>query len=205
MKNDSTENRSIASKFSYIDKIKNALTDDQVDMLAHVYEPQVVATPLADSRRDVCIMPGGEIRSYGRLYGKRFPSNSGQAAYLSSRDAGISWTLNYSHGIMNSCVYFEDKELYLTVCDSFNNVKNDPGTTINSAAANTELTLTIDRKLAANTTQFQHERTHYVRIGIVGQGGFYGWGYSVNPNGRYNYSATYAISTDGTVTEVTEW
>lgn len=91
------------------------------------------------------------------------------------------------------------------VCSSFNNVKNDPGATINNAAANTELTLTIDKKAVVNTTQFQYERTHYVRIGVVGQGGFYGWGYSVNPNARYNYSATYAIAQDGTVTEVTEW
>ena len=91
------------------------------------------------------------------------------------------------------------------VCSSFNNVKNDPGTKVNGATAGQEYTLTIDRKAPANNTQFKCERTHYVRIGVVGQGGFTGWGYSVNPNGRYNYSATYAIGTDGKVTKVTEW
>ena len=91
------------------------------------------------------------------------------------------------------------------VCSSFNNVKNDPGTKVNGATAGQEYTLTIDRKAPANNTQFKYERTHYVRIGVVGQGGFTGWGYSVNPNARYNYSATYAIGTDGKVTKVTEW
>ena len=109
------------SKYSYIEKIKGCLDGDRRDMLMHIYEPQVVATPLSDSRRDVCIMPDGEIRSYGRLYGQRFPDNSGQAAYLASKDSGISWTLHYSHGIVNSCAYFEDEDIYISISDSFNN------------------------------------------------------------------------------------
>ena len=108
------------TKYSYIKRIEELLNDDQRDVLAHIYEPRVVATPLSDSRRDVCVMPDGEIRSYGRLYAKSYPSDSGQAAYLSSRDAGASWTLHYSHGRMNSCTYFEEKKIYLTVVDTYN-------------------------------------------------------------------------------------
>ncbi len=91
------------------------------------------------------------------------------------------------------------------VCSSFNNVKNDPGTKVADAAQNETIELVIDMTNEANVTQFQYERTHYLRIGVLGQGGFTGWSWAVNPNARYNYSATYALSTDGTITKVTEW
>ncbi len=84
------------------------------------------------------------------------------------------------------------------VCSAFNNVKNDPGTTTTVASGETA-EVEIDMNLEANLTQFQYERTHYVRIGVLGKAA------GVNNNSRYNYSATYALSTDGKVTKITEW
>ena len=97
------------------------LSADQTDMLKRIYEPQEVVTPLSDSRRDITVMPDGEIRSYGRLYPTKPFGESGQPAYLSSRDAGISWTLHYAHGRMNSCTYFPEKGMYMSISDTYNN------------------------------------------------------------------------------------
>ena len=105
---------------SYLKRIEERMSDDQKDMLRRIWEPTVVGVPLYDSRRDVCVMPDGEIRSYGRLYETEALSgtNVGQAAYLASRDGGLSWTRHYSHGIVNACTYLEKPALYLTVCDT---------------------------------------------------------------------------------------
>ena len=43
----------------YIESIKEKLTDDNRDVLKHIYKPVVVAVPLSDSRRDIyacCLM-----------------------------------------------------------------------------------------------------------------------------------------------------
>jgi len=107
--------------YSYIKNMEARMTDDQRDMLRRIWAPTVVATPLGDSRRDVCILPDGEIRSYGMLYRKHDEDASGQTAYLSSTDGGISWTRHYAHGKMNSCTYFPTPNLYITACDAYNN------------------------------------------------------------------------------------
>ena len=92
--------------YSYLSSIAARLAPDQVDMLKRIYEPTVVATPLKDSRRDVCVLPDGEIRSYGRLYGNLMTGEPGVWAYLSSVDGGLSWQKRYAKGKMNACVYF---------------------------------------------------------------------------------------------------
>ncbi|MBE7053113.1 MAG: exo-alpha-sialidase [Ruminococcaceae bacterium] len=106
---------------NYIKNLEKNLTKDQKDILKHIYEPTVVATPLADSRRDICILPDGEIRSYGRLYSKKHGDKTGQVAYLSSKDCGLSWSINYSHSKMNSCTYMEKGDVYINVCEKSNN------------------------------------------------------------------------------------
>jgi len=105
----------------YIKNLENSLTEDKKDLLKHIYEPTVVAVPLWDSRRDICILPDGEIRSYGELYAGHFSNESGQVAYLSSKDCGLSWSIHYSQGNMNACTYIEKGDIYLTVCDKYNN------------------------------------------------------------------------------------
>jgi hypothetical protein len=109
--------------YSYLKNLENRLTEDQKDILKRIWEPTVVEIPLADSRRDICILPDGEIRSYGTLYASRHFAQDGQAAYLSSTDCGLSWSIKYSHGKMNSCTYLEKAGIYITVCDTYNNNK----------------------------------------------------------------------------------
>lgn len=105
----------------YLEAIKSNLNQDSLDMLKRIYEPTVVATPLSDSRRDLCVLPNGEIRSYGKLYTKHIIERGGQMAYLSSTDCGLSWKVNYSHGKMNSCTYIDEADIYLASCDGYNN------------------------------------------------------------------------------------
>ena len=102
-------------KFSYISQIEALLTEDEKDMLKSIYAPTVVATPLNDSRRDICIMPDGERRSYGTL------PFSNRCSYMSSSNAGLSWELHYARGMVNSCTYFEDADIYITQTDTYNN------------------------------------------------------------------------------------
>ena len=104
-------------EFSCIKNMENRLCEDAKDMLCRIWEPTVVGAPLSDARRDVCILPDGEIRSYGYLYGKVPHSGDGQSAYLSSVDGGISWTKHYSKGKMNSCTYIAEAGIYLAPKD----------------------------------------------------------------------------------------
>ena len=113
--------KSYRSKWNYLERMKDALSQDQIDMLNRIYEPVVMGVPLRDSRRDVCILPDGEIRAYGRLYETDHLGETGQLAYLSSKNAGISWELHYSHARMNSCTYIEEKNIYITIADRNNN------------------------------------------------------------------------------------
>ena len=101
----------------YLDAMEAGMREDSRDMLRRIWEPTVVGAPLADARRDVCILPDGEIRCYGYLYGKVAHSGDGQAAYLSSTDGGLSWTRHYAYGKMGSCTYVEEAQIYLTSWD----------------------------------------------------------------------------------------
>ena len=93
----------------YLKNMLSRLDGDQRDALAGIFAPTVVGVPLADARRDVCVLPSGEIRSY------ECPRHEqdGVCAYLSSLDGGISWTRGYSRGKMNACTYIEDGGVYL--------------------------------------------------------------------------------------------
>ena len=93
----------------YVKKIESLMTDEAKEMLKGIYKPTVVATPLSDSRRDICIMPDGEIRSYGVLEG------SGRGAYLASRNGGLSWDIHYASGNVNACSYFEKEDINIAL------------------------------------------------------------------------------------------
>lgn len=109
--------------YSYLKALENSLSEEKKDIIKRIYAPIAVTVPLADSRRDVCIMPDGEIRSYGKLYTTSHTGKDGVTAYLSSHDCGLSWEIKYSEGKMNSCTYFEKEDIYITVCDYSNNNK----------------------------------------------------------------------------------
>jgi len=100
--------------------MENRLSEDQKDMLKRIWAPTVVAVPLACSRKDLCILPTGEIRSYGKLYANRLTKEKGIDAYLSSVDCGLSWQIHYAQGKMNACTYIEEASIYLKCVD------NDP-------------------------------------------------------------------------------
>ncbi len=89
------------------------LNEEVRDMLAHIYEPKIVATPLADAGRSLMLMPDGELREYGNIYKKRRLDTDFRKAYISSSDCGISWTLHYDNGNMGACLYVPEKGLYI--------------------------------------------------------------------------------------------
>lgn len=93
--------------------MENRMTEEEKDMLRSIYEPTVVAVPLEDARRGVCVLPDGEIRSYGSV-GRDEKNPKGKAAYLSSTDGGLTWKTRYSHGEMRACTYIPGKEIFVT-------------------------------------------------------------------------------------------
>ena len=101
------------SEFSYVQRIESRMDSDAREMLRRIYEPTVVGAPLSDARRDVCVLPSGELRAYGLLHKTGHDTNDGKGAYLRSVDGGLSWTRHYAHGTMGSCTYFEESGIYL--------------------------------------------------------------------------------------------
>ena len=99
--------------YAYINEMEKHMSDDEKDMLRRIYAPTVVGVPLGDSRRHICILKDGEIRSYEM----RHPQTGEPFSYLSSRDGGISWKKHYVKGKMGSCTYIEKGDLYLTTVE----------------------------------------------------------------------------------------
>ncbi len=90
------------------------------------------------------------------------------------------------------------------VGSGFNNCKNDTEAVAKDVTFDengiAEVTLAIDTQNAANKTEFQYERTHYVRIAALAAGD------GVNSSSRYNFSPTYALKLDGSApVEYNEW
>jgi hypothetical protein len=90
----------------YIKAIEKRLSEDEKNALKGIYEPRVVCAPPNDSRRDVMMMPDGEIRVYGKTVDLT-------PCYLSSTDGGVSYVTRYHHSKMGSCTYFEEPKLYI--------------------------------------------------------------------------------------------
>ena len=106
----------------YLNSIENRLNEYQKKALQDIFEPTVVGVPLADSRRDVCVLPDGEIRSYERLHGNGV--SEGIVTYIASVDGGLSWAKGYSNGKMQACTFIEEGNIYLASADKFShNVK----------------------------------------------------------------------------------
>ena len=51
----------------YLEKMKELLCTDDARRLKEIYEPTVVGVQLEDSRKSMCVMPDGEIRTYGHV------------------------------------------------------------------------------------------------------------------------------------------
>ncbi len=94
-----------------IKAMEERLTESDKKLLRSIYAPTVLETPLSDSRADVCILPTGEIRSYGSLVGdRRFDGTDlTDFAYLSSFDCGLSWKpVICDSRCMGACTMVED-------------------------------------------------------------------------------------------------
>ncbi len=100
-------------QFEYIKRMESMMSEDARDMLRRIWEPTVVGVQLSDARRDLCVLPSGELRSYGHPYSTSAHSHDGPCVYLSSIDGGLSWTRHYAKGTMNACTYIEAGEIYL--------------------------------------------------------------------------------------------
>jgi hypothetical protein len=80
-----------------------ALNESDALFYKSIYAPRIVATQPAHTHKEMCVMPDGEIRYYGRdmVDGKL------RNVYLSSRDRGMSWKhvlqRNDDYGPMVKC------------------------------------------------------------------------------------------------------
>ena len=90
----------------YLDEITSRLSEEDKSRLKSITSPIVVATPLEDARRNICVMPDGEIRSYYK-----------NKAYLSSKNGGLDWSYNKGgedHS-MGPAVYLPQSKRFVTV------------------------------------------------------------------------------------------
>ncbi len=98
-----------------IENMEKLLSDGDKRLLKEIFEPKVVACPLSDSRRDLMVMPNGEIRDYGEIRKPRW-NIAGDKAYLSSFDCGLSWKLKeVPSDVLGACVYDKKRERFITV------------------------------------------------------------------------------------------
>lgn len=77
---------------SFIPAMESLLSNFDMQRLKSVHEPVIVDIPPMDADHSLCVLPDGEIRSYGQEGRKHF-SERGQRVYLASRDCGLSWKL----------------------------------------------------------------------------------------------------------------
>ncbi len=80
-------------KMHCIDVLERTLTDNDIERLKSIFEPTVVSTPPDDARRDMIVMPDGELRYYGYI-GRKTPYDDTSTLtkiYYSSRNCGLDW------------------------------------------------------------------------------------------------------------------
>ena len=85
---------------------QSGLTAEETAFLQEIKSPVVVGIPLADARKDICVMPDGEIRAYGTL----------DSLYLSSVDCGLTWKKHRVRGKMLSSKWIPELKLWVR-CD----------------------------------------------------------------------------------------
>lgn len=73
-----------------IDLLESTLSERDKKRLQAIYAPTVVCVQPDDARRGFCILPDGEIRSYG-IADKKGLTDPGKYVYLSSRNCGLDW------------------------------------------------------------------------------------------------------------------
>lgn len=101
----------------YLKNLENRLTEEEKNFLKDIYEPKVVAIPPVDACCSMCVTPEGEIRIYGSENNHNDWLNFGEAIYISSTDAGLTWkTHKYVKGkTMGSAGYNKNTGRYISV------------------------------------------------------------------------------------------
>ena len=95
--------------------ITSLLDAFDTERLRSIYEPTVVGVMPDEALRSLCVMPDGEIRSYG-AWNKKSHRDPGTACYLSSRNAGLDWRLRLAvPGSMGAAVRDWERDRYITV------------------------------------------------------------------------------------------
>ncbi len=100
----------------YLQPMEQLLSKQDTQLLNMIYEPTIVGVPLEDARRSLCVMPDGEIRSYGSIR-KKHVHDLGEGAYLASRDCGLSWKLylNETVNVLGASVRSPYSGKYITL------------------------------------------------------------------------------------------
>ncbi len=103
--------------------MRELLTEDDTRRLKEIYEPTVVGVQLEDSRKSICVMPDGEIRTYGYvnqsvIAGENvFYDPTAEKCYLSSRNCGLDWSFHYcGNSSMGSATRIPWSGRYVNVC-----------------------------------------------------------------------------------------
>ena len=101
----------------YKKAIAGLLDDNDTRRLKEIYEPTVVGVMPEDARRGLCVMPDGELRSYG-LCGKKniWDYDGAEACYMSSYNGGLDWRFRCAvPGSMGAAARDPETGRYLTV------------------------------------------------------------------------------------------
>lgn len=99
--------------------ISQRLGENEIEEYDRIFAPRIVATPLEDARRSICVLPDGEIRVYGLC--NHYAFHQGTPAYIASRDGGLSWIKHYANEKdIGACVYVPWTKKYVTVRPFFN-------------------------------------------------------------------------------------
>ena len=84
--------------YSYIDAIKNRMSEEDVQFYKDIRGPVEVAAPDSDAWTHLCVMPDGEIRCYGVYHKENVFQTNVRRCYLASTDGGLSWKRHMVNG-----------------------------------------------------------------------------------------------------------
>ncbi len=105
--------------YSYIDAIKNRMSDEDVRFYRDIFAPVEVTSADEDAWDHICVMPDGEIRAYGVYQKKSVFDRDAQRCYLASTDGGLSWKRHLVTGRFTL-----GKSTYIPYLNKYLNVRN---------------------------------------------------------------------------------
>ncbi len=99
-----------------LERIFSRMSAEDRKFYADIFEPTVVAAPDEDAWGNLCVMPDGEIRAYGKYRQKNVFQAEVQRDYFSSTDGGLSWKRHLVQvpTALGASVYVPFLEKYVT-------------------------------------------------------------------------------------------